>query len=362
MAQALSILVSASPGERRTALLRDDELLEAWVERPARPDGVGDIYRGRVTALAPAMAGAFVLLAGGETGFLPESEAADRRQPIGKQVSEGQVLALRVTRAAQGGKGPRVSARNVSLPPGSGPPALLARGPSAAERLAARHPQATVSVDEAGCAAELRARLGERVALLHRPAFDALLEGEFAALAEPEVPLPGGGRLLIHPTPALTAIDVDAGGATLREVNAAAIAEAARQIRLRNLAGAILLDIAGLSVKQRAALEETLRAALVPDKLAQLAGLGPLGLFEIRRQRVHPPLHEVLAGPLTPGLAALRRAAREAAANPGRPLALRAHPRVLAALRALPEALEALPLALREDAALAPGEEVIDVG
>ncbi|RYJ00307.1 MAG: ribonuclease, partial [Acetobacteraceae bacterium] len=105
------ILVSASPGEVRVALLRGDRLDEAWVERPARPDGVGDLQRARVTALAPAMAGAFLALAGGESGFLPESEAGPVRQPIGKSVSEGQVLVVRVTRASQGGKGARVSAR-----------------------------------------------------------------------------------------------------------------------------------------------------------------------------------------------------------------------------------------------------------
>lgn len=356
-----AIIVSASPGERRTALLAGDTLLEAWVERPARPDGVGDLQRGRVTALAPAMAGAFVMLAGGETGFLPESEASAERLPLAKAVSEGQVLALRITRAAQGGKGPRVSAR-VAVAPGSGPPALLARGPSAAERLAAQYPAAGITLDSAALAAQLRPRLGERLALLHRPAFDAALEAEFAALAEPEVALPGGGRLLIHPTPALTALDVDAGGATLRETNEAAIAEAARQIRLRNLAGAILLDVAGLPARRRATLEEPLRRALAPDPLARLLGPGPLGLFEIQRQRIHPPLHEVLAGPLTPGLAALRRAAREMAARPGARLALTAHPRVIAAVQALPGALEELgaPLALRPEPARAPGEEGLD--
>src|SRR5690606_2962112 len=89
MAAAITILVSASPGEWRTALLEGDVLTEAWVERPGRPDGVGDLQRGRVTAVAPAMAGAFVLLAGGETGFLPESEASRERRPIGAAVQEG---------------------------------------------------------------------------------------------------------------------------------------------------------------------------------------------------------------------------------------------------------------------------------
>jgi Ribonuclease G/E len=68
------ILANRSPGEVRVALVDGDRLLEAWVERAGVPDGVGDLHRARVSALAPAMAGAFVALGGGETGFLPEKE------------------------------------------------------------------------------------------------------------------------------------------------------------------------------------------------------------------------------------------------------------------------------------------------
>ncbi|GGC40247.1 hypothetical protein GCM10011504_18370 [Siccirubricoccus deserti] len=360
----LRILASASPGEIRVALLRGDRLEEAWVERPARPDGVGDLHRARVSAVAPAMAGAFLALAGGETGFLPDGETAVRRQ----KVSEGMILPVRVTRAAQGGKGPRVSARLTAAEAAlaaaapEGAPRLLARGPEAALRLARAQPTAAVVCDGAALAARLRAALGaERVAFSPGPVFDAALEAEFAALAEREVPLLGGGRLLIHPTPALVAIDVDAGplaaGAdreAQRRLNLVALAEVARQIRLRRLAGPILLDLAGLTVKQRAPLAEPLAAALAPDGLARLLGLGPLGLFEILRQRVHPPLHEVLAGPLTPGLAALRQVVREAASAPGRRLALHAAPAVLAALAALPGALDAAAEALAHPLQLRP--------
>ncbi|SDB60226.1 ribonuclease E/G [Belnapia rosea] len=366
----MRILASVSPGEVRVALLHGERLEEAWVERPARPDGVGDLHRARVTALAPAMAGAFLALAGGETGFLPESEAGPVRQPITQSVQEGLVLPVRVTRAPQGGKGARVSARltqaeqarAAAAPPGN-TPILLARGPEAALRLARAHQGAEVVTDGAGLAARLRAALGAaRVTYSPRPVFDEALEAEFDLVAGPEVSLPGGGRILIHPTPALVALDVDAGSAAgtrdpeaQRRVNEAAVAEAARQIRLRQLAGPILLDLAGMTQKRRATLAEPLAQALAPDRLARLLGLGPLGLFEILRQRIHPPLHEVLAGPLTPGLAALRQAVREAAARPGRRLALRAAPALMAALEALPgalaEAAEAAgqPLQLRPD-------------
>ncbi len=381
----MKILASRSPGEHRVALLDDgDRLVEAWIERAGMADGVGDLHRARVSALAPAMAGAFVALGGGETGFLPEKEASGSGSP-GRALQEGQVLAVRVTRAAQGGKGPRVSAAltpeegaraSAAAGPGTAP-RLLARGPYAVLRLARAHPDAVVETDSAAAVARLRAALGpERVSLRAAPVFDDDLEAEFEALAGPAASLPGGGRVLVQPTAALTAIDVDAGsvaGARDRQAqarfNAAAVEEAARQIRLRNLAGPLLLDLAGLSRRERERLAAPLTRALTPDPLTRFLGMGPLGLFEMQRRRVHPPLHEVLGwppSPLTHGLAALRRAAREAAAVPGRPLALHAAPAVVSAVERAPEAMREMaetagrPLPLRADPTLSPGGEVLE--
>ncbi|SHJ58557.1 ribonuclease, Rne/Rng family [Roseomonas rosea] len=367
-----AILLSASPGERRVALWRDGRLDAAFVERPARPDGVGDIHLGRITTRMPALSGAFVALEGGLSGFLPDAQG-------GEGLSEGTYLPLRVTRAPQGGKGPRLAGTGLpkDLPRAAeGPPRLLRRGPDAALRLAAANPALPVFTDSAAEAARLRATLGaERVRLLSHPAFDDVVEAAFEELASPEVALDGGGRLLIHPTPALTALDVDTGSAAgrsagaHRSVNAAALAEAARQIRLRHLAGPILLDLAGGSAASRAALLPALRTAAGPDPLLRVVGLTGLGLMEMVRTRIHPPLHEVIGHPpsaLTRGLAALRRAAREAAARPAAALALRAHPSVLAALRELPGALEdyaagaAHPISPRPDPALPLGAEVIE--
>lgn len=380
----MRILASRSPGETRVALLDDDRLLEVWVERAGAPDGVGDLHRARISALAPAMAGAFVALAGGETGFLKEQDAGGGLP--GQALHEGRVLFVRVTRAAQGGKGPRVSARlspeeqaRAAAATESGTaPRLLARGPDAVSRLARAHPDAAVETESAGVAARLRAALGPGRVLFRgaAPVFDDALEAEFEALAGSVAPLPGGGRVLVQPTAALTAIDVDGGsvaGARDRNAqagfNAAAVAEAARQIRLRNLAGPLLLDVAGLSRRERERLAAPLARALGPDTLVRLLGLGPLGLFEMQRRRIHPPLHEVLGwppSPLTQGLAALRRAARETAAVPGRPFAVRAAPAVVSALESAPDALREMaeaagqPLQLRADPALSPGSEVLE--
>lgn len=324
------------------ALLRGGTLHGFRIERPARPDGVGDILRGRLDSRQAALAGGFVALPGGMSGFLPESEAEGRRLP-----PEGTWLTLRITRAAQNGKGLRVSAR-IPQRPGTGL-ALLERGPDQALRWAAAFPGAAITCDDAAESARLHAR--------HAPAFDDALEAEAEALATPEAPIPGGGRLLITPLPALTAVDTDAPDP--RAANARAIPEFARQLVLRDLAGPVVLDLAGLSTKQRLALEPALRAALAADPLSQPLGFGPLGLFELRRARIHPPLHEVLADhALARGLALLRRAARERDATPHRRLALLAPAAVLAAIHALPGALAEFggPLALREAA----GEDIAD--
>ena len=340
------ILHSVSPGERRTALLRDGVLEEAWIERPARPDGVGDILVGRVTARVPALSGVFLALPGEESGFLPDAQG-------GEGLSEGAHIAVRVVRGAQGGKGPRLDRKlpkGLDLPsPLRGPPRLLQPGPAAVERLAQTFPKAVLRTDSAETVQALRPLGAQRLSLATEPVFGEDLEEAFDALARPEVPLPGGGRLLIHPTPALVAIDVDTGAATGRDraaqarVNEAALAEAARQIRLRRLAGPILIDLAGMAPKARGAFLPALREAARPDTQLRIMGLTALGLIECVRTRVHPPLHEITGQPpmpLTLGLAALRRVLRALRHQPGLRPALRAHPRVLTALREWPGALE----------------------
>jgi len=377
------IRVSVSPGEVRVAGLRHGKLEAASIERVARPDGVGDLHRARVTAILPAMSGAFLILGDDRMGFLPESELPPPRRAISKALHEGQMLAVRISRAARGGKGPRVTARltaeeqALADAAADRPPGLLRRGPDAALRLARLWPDALITTDGPEWAARFRSALGAgRVNLCLAGAFDAELESDFDSLASPRVVLEGGASLLIHPTPALTAIDVDSGSlagsrdATAHaSLNQAATAAVARQIRLRNLAGAILVDFAGLPIRKREALVAPLAAALASDPLgAKLLGMTQLGLMEIVRPRIHPPLHEILGlppSPLTLGLAAMRQALREVAALQGAAIALVAAPEVIRAIEASPEAVEAYrnqagrPLLLRPDACLRPGQEQI---
>ncbi len=334
----------------------DGVLHDYAIWRPGAPDGLGELHRGRVVARVPAMAGAFVAIAGSE-GFLPDSEGA---------ADAGTILGVRITRAAQGGKGPRLSARlsdaELGLV-GSGPPALLAAGPNAIHRLRARHPDAPIDIDDPGTAARLPfpARIVAR-------AFSDEVEASIEALSEPVCQLPGGARLSVYPTPALTALDVDLAGlsadrrgkhASQAAANRALLPALARQIRLRDLSGPILVDLAGLTTRRRAALAPDFIAALAADPLApRFLGFTALGLAEILRPRVHPPLHEMLAGPHAAGLAALRDLARQCAATPHRHPCLRTWPEIATALRADSVAQAALraatgrSLELAEDRAL----------
>lgn len=340
---SVRILASSSPGEVRTAVERDYRLADYAIWRPGAPDGVGDLHRGRVTARMPAMSGAFVAL-GGMEGFLPDSEG-------GRDVTEGTILSVRITRAAQGGKGPRLTAR---LPPGeqalanSGPPGLLRRGPGAVERLAAQYPNAPIVVDDMAVIAALRQALGERPRFAARP-FNEEIEDQIGELEQSVTVLPGGARMSVYPTPALVAIDVDAGSALSHgrakgeahmEINQQILPVLAQQIRLRNLSGAILVDFAGLPPRQRLRLAPAIAASLAGDPLQpRFLGFTALGLVEIVRRRVHPPLHELLAGPHAAGLTALRAIANAHAAAPHALPRLRTSPAVIAALEHDPIAL-----------------------
>jgi Ribonuclease G/E len=367
----MAILAACSPGEVRIAVTHDDTLVDFAIWRPGQPDGVGDLHRGRITVRIPAMAGAFVALDGGD-GFLPDTDGA-------AGATAGTILGVRITRGAQGGKGPRLTAILDAAERaliGGGPPALIRRGSGSLVRLAADYPDAPVLVDDAALAATLRPTLGRRLDVV-RAAFGSELAARVAALADPVVDLPGGARMSIHPTPALTAIDVDVGAATAAggskaaaqlALNRAVLPALATEIRLRNLSGAILVDLAGLPARRRAVLTDELAAALADDPLRpRLLGFTRLGLAEIVRPRIHPPLHEMLAGPHAAGLAALRQAAAEVAANPARALALRAAPPIVAALQGDPVALDDFArragrrLTLRADPSLPEGAWILEL-
>jgi Ribonuclease G/E len=134
-------------------------------------------------------------------------------------------------------------------------------------------------------------------------------EGAFAAFGVEElvdaalslrVPLPGGGHMMVEPTRALIAVDVNTGPDTSPaaglKANIAAARDLPRQLRLRGLGGQVVVDFAPMPKKERTPLEQVLRAAFKADGAeSSLSGWTALGLYELVRKRDRRPLAEDLA-------------------------------------------------------------------
>ncbi|WP_333869400.1 ribonuclease E/G [Cypionkella sp.] len=139
------------------------------------------------------------------------------------------------------------------------------------------------------------------------PAPDDVYEGGFADhgvlemiddLLAPRVTL-GEGHMMIEPTRALIAVDVNTGNdtspAAALKVNIAAARELPRQLRLRGLGGQIVVDYAPMPKKDRAILDQVIRAAFKAETEVNIAGWTTLGLHEMTRKRDRLPLRELLA-------------------------------------------------------------------
>ncbi|MEO6340801.1 MAG: Rne/Rng family ribonuclease [Caulobacteraceae bacterium] len=121
------------------------------------------------------------------------------------------------------------------------------------------------------------------------------IEDQLVQIHSPVVPLRSGGYLVINQTEALVAVDVNSGRAT-RERNIEATAlksnmeaaeETARQLRLRDLAGLIVIDFIDMDeAKNNRAVEKKLKDCLADDRArVQMGKISPFGLMEISRQR-----------------------------------------------------------------------------
>ena len=121
------------------------------------------------------------------------------------------------------------------------------------------------------------------------------IEDHLAQIYSPTVPLKSGGYLVINQTEALVAVDVNSGRAT-RERNIEATAlktnleaaeEAARQLRLRDLAGLIVIDFIDMDeAKNNRAVEKKLKDCLADDRARiQMGKISSFGLMELSRQR-----------------------------------------------------------------------------
>lgn len=363
------ILVEASPGEVRAALLDHDILVRYAVARDGDGPRAGDVVLGRVVAVSAAADAAFVDLGHERPGFLGLSDA----RPAGAEggrisdfVCEGDSVVAAVLRAPDGEKGAKLRRcpppAGATVPPA--PPATLARGPdpvTVAVREADLSVDAPILVNDRRTAAALRAALpdlADRVETAVRPASLFAAHGadeQIHALLRPAITLPSGGAVTVTPTPALVAVDVDiakasAGGAaaTALAVNLEAAEAVARRLRAADLSGYVVIDVVPMRRRDhREAVLDRLRRVVADDaRGVDVGGYTRLGRIELNRRRAGPslvaqltvacPACEGLGRVDDPGgvaLGAMRAVLAEDRAAPGRRWQVTATPAVIAALQ-----------------------------
>jgi ribonuclease G len=343
MTPAHELLIQVGAGETRVALVSDGRLEGFWHEATiggdeARP---GDVYRGRVAKVIPAMQAAFVDLGLKQDGFLSLRDAP--------ALHEGQAVVVAVTRAAAGAKGPKLTAR-VSPEDEArrgGAPGRLRAGPGIIRQALKVAPaNAAILVDDAATAEAARQAFPRRTVTLVREDLFARhdVEEQVSALYRPRVVLPGGGWITIQSTEGMTAIDVNSGGfsasgsrqETARAVNLEAAREISRQLRLRGIGGLVVIDF--IQTDDGGPVAAALEREMGDD--SRVSPMSDFGIVAIARRRTGAGLGgrqscRCCGGsgqtdtPAAAAMEILRQVERSARAAPGREIVVRAGAAVL---------------------------------
>ena len=133
------------------------------------------------------------------------------------------------------------------------------------------------------------------------------VESQIDSMHYPEVTLKSGGYIVINSTEALVAVDVNSGKSTRErnieetayKTNLEAADEVARQLRLRDLAGLIVIDFIDMeNNRNQNKVERALKDAMRKDRARiQIGRISPFGLLEMSRQRLRPSLQEIHSEP-----------------------------------------------------------------
>lgn len=344
------VAIDRIAGRGAAALIVDGRLDDFLIDpaEDAAP-AAGAIFRAVVDRPVKGQGGVFVKLPDGLSGFLKQA----------KGLSPGQRVLVQVTGASEAGKAVPVSlrvlfrSRYAIVTPGAPGlniargihdeglrdtlAALAAEGMTGADEglgLIVRSASATaapqdVAVDIADTRALAEAVVtdldGPPELLVDAPdaslsawrdwadpAPDEVAEGDGAFrdfgveemiddLLAPVTALHGGGSMIIEATRALIAVDVNTGNdtspAAALKANIAAARDLPRQLRLRGLGGQVVIDFAPMPKRDRATLEQVLKAAFRHEGAeTSLAGWTPLGNYELQRKRDRMPLAELLKG------------------------------------------------------------------
>ena len=338
------IVLDEIKGRKAAALVVDGQLQDLLIDPEDDTPLTGAIYRAVADRPMKGMGGMFVKLPGGTSGFLRQTDG----------LAPGRRLLVQVTGPSEPGKALPVTSRLLFkgrlaiVTPGAPGLNISRRIKDEALRddlqaladaaMAGADPQIGLIVRSAAEAAEAE-DISSEIAELRTlssavmadldggpelllegasaqdtawrdwsdPAPDELVEGGFEdlgvldlieALRGPRVDL-GSGHMMIEPTRALVAVDVNTGTdtspAASLKVNIAAARDLPRQLRLRGLGGQVVVDFAPMPKKDRAILDQVIKAAFKTEGgESNLAGWTVLGLYELTRKRDRLPLAGLL--------------------------------------------------------------------
>ena len=288
---SVSISCDYRDGLCRAALWRGRELTDLFVDSLSTPDRTGAILCGKVGRVRAGQKSAWIECGDGERVYV------ESKMPL----QSGAVVLCRIKSDRGQGKAPQgvlipktpeadFSFGMIQTPPRPWQRALasLAEGEKARVQFACAE---DLALFEASAFAHVTATVQTR-----EPVHPDLDE-RIAALLEAQVLLSGGASLVIEQTEALVAIGVNAGESDQPSaVNLLAVREVARQIRLRNLGGIILVDC--LKMPSRAdgskVVNAFTRAAATDPAAPKVFGLTKLGLLEIARPHTGPSLAQAM--------------------------------------------------------------------
>lgn len=339
------VVLGAVGGLEAAALMVDGQLEDLLVDvSEAMALAPGAICRAKIERPMKGQGGLFVMLPGGEKGFLKDAKGLSPGQSVLVQVSggaePGKAIPVTLRLLFKGRYGivtPGAPGLNVSrrirdedmreglqalaavVMEGSEMGLILRSACEGAEEgeivedLAGLRDLAEAVLADVDGAPELLVDAPSPHEEAWRewadPAPDEVVEGfeehgvleAIDAVLTPRVALPGGGHLMIEPTRALVAVDVNTGAdtspAAALKANIAAARDLPRQLRLRGLGGQVVVDFAPMPKKDRLVLEQQLRAAFKTEAAeTSLAGWTPLGLYELVRKRDRVALAALLAG------------------------------------------------------------------
>ncbi len=260
----------------RVAVVDGHKLVGLEIDNDKLSPRAGARYVAKVARFNPTLGIADLDLGNSQSAFLNL-----KRKPI----DQGKLVTVEWVAPALGDKQAVVKLVNT---PAEGKPRLIENGPDAFARalkygvMAAKvsTPVQQKRLAELGLETELHSGKPDLFELID-------LNTQIDDLKERVVALTGGGEVVFDRTEVGHVIDVNSGTATnLPELNKVALIEIARQIRLRNLSGIILIDVVGERKRNPATLLDVLTAAVKADSCqVDVYGMTKLGLVECTRVR-----------------------------------------------------------------------------